>query len=332
LPAFPLWALPLLAAGLVWGGTQRWPLLAWALLGLAPLALPGTVAEANRAVVAWPALCLLSGLGLAALARPLPRRAALALACAWLALGATSEARAYAGMQDRCDPLARSYWRRLEMAANVLRQRATSRPLRLLSDLDWRPAPELVLRAGLASGDGHAETWALLPREYAPRPLDPAWGLWIPLRDPQSPGAVLYLLRLAPAQAERFAARDRWLANFRAQAGPAANALAVLQAVQSALKDPALKDPWLRRTLLDLDVHTVMEAQQDPGQCLPLLLAEPRLSPWQAAIAAQALAARDPRRALALAEQSVREDPERAAAVALRDRLRQALARPASAR
>jgi|GEM_PF-3835834 len=332
LPAFPAWAFPFLAAGLYFAGPRRWALSAWALLGLGFLALPGPVAEANRAIVAWPALCLLSGLGLAGLLRAWPRRRALLLGCAWLCAGAALEGGAYATMQDRCDPLSRSYWRRLELAADVLRRRAAGRPLRVLSDLDWRPAPELGLRDGLPEGPAGAETWALLPREYVPRPLDPAWGLWVPLPDPEAPGAVSYLVRLAPAQAARFAARDRWLADFRRRCGPNANALAVMQAAQDALADPALADPWLRRSLLDLYVHRVMEAQQDPAQCLPLLLAQPSLSAWEAAIAAQALAPKDPRRALALAEQSVREDPDRAAAVLLRDRLRQALALPPAKR
>jgi hypothetical protein len=328
LPAFPLWALPFLAAGLLFSRGRRWPLAAWALLGLAPLALPGNVAEANRAIVAWPALCLLSGLGLAALLRPWPRRTALLFGCAWICVGGAAEARAYTDMQSRCDPLSRSYWRRLEAAAQVLRQRGRSRPLRLLSDLDWRPAAELSLRAGLADRGPGSETWALLPREYVPWPLDPAWGLWVPLSDPELPGAVTYLCRLAPAQAPRFIARDQWLADFRRRCGPNANALAVMKAAQDALGDPGLSDPWLRRSLLDLYVHRVMEAQQDPALCLPVLLAEPRLSPWEAAIAAQALAPTDPRRALALAEQSVHGDPDRAPAVLLRDRLRQALAQP----
>ena len=332
LPAFPLWALPALLAGLAAGGKPRWALALWALLGLAPLALAGPVAEANRAVVAWPALCLLSGLGLEALLRPWPRRAALLAGCAWIAVGAVAEGRAYAAMQDRGDALSRSYWRRLDAAADALRQRGRSRPLRVLCDLDWRPAPELALRDGLAPGPADAETWALLPREYAPRPLDPAWGLWLAFRDPELPGAVTYLLRLSPAQAPRFAARDRWMAEFRRRCGPNANALAVVAAAQAALDGPGLADPWLRRSLLDLYVHRVMEAQQDPAQCLPRLLAERSLSPWEAAIAAQALAPRDPRRALALAERSVRADPDRAAAVALRDRLRQALALPPAKR
>ena len=332
LPAFPLWALPLLLAGALAGGPRRWALLGWVLVGLAPLALAGTVAEANRAIVAWPALCLCSGMGLAALARPLPRRWALPLLCAGLAAGAAAEGGAYMSMQDRGDALSRSYWRRLDAAAGVLRQRGQGRPLRILSGLDWRAAPELGLRAGLPEGGPDAETWALLPREYVPRDPDPSWGLWIPERDPELPGAELWLLRLAPAQAKQFAARDQWLADFRRRTGPSANALMVLRASSAALDDPGQRDPWLRRSLLDLNVHTVMQSQQDPALCLPLLLAQPRLSAWEAAIAAQALAPTDPRRALALAEQSVREDPDRAAAVLLRDRLRQALALPPAKR
>jgi hypothetical protein len=332
LPAFPYWALPLLLAGALAGGPRRWALAGWILLGLAPLGLAGTVAEANRAVVAWPALCLCSGLGLAALARRAPRRWALLLCCAGIAVGAAAEGGAYAAMQDRADALSRSYWRRLDAAAGVLRQRGQGRPLRILSGLDWRAAPELGLRAGLPEGGQDAETWALLPREYVPRHPDPSWGLWIPERDPELPGAELWLLRLAPAQAQVFAARNQWLEGFRRRSGPAANALSVLAAASSALRDPGLRDPWLRRALIDLYLHTVMQSQQDPAQCLPLLLAQPSLSSWQAAIAAQALAPTDPRRALALAEQSLRDDPDRVAAVALRDHLRQALALPPATR
>jgi hypothetical protein len=79
-PAFAPWAWGLLAQGAVeaWKRRLRW-LLGWVLIGFIPLLSQNSFAEPQRMIVAWLALCLLTGLGAASLFQLRPILLKLAL-------------------------------------------------------------------------------------------------------------------------------------------------------------------------------------------------------------------------------------------------------------
>jgi hypothetical protein len=317
LPALPLWSLPLLLLGLVLAWRRQRVLLGWLALGLAPLVLQADVAEAQRTVAAWPAFCLLAGLGFSAAWGHLGAlRPLLILA---LSAGIVGDARAYAAMQDRVEPLARGHWRLMESAASALRPHAAAGPIQILCGLNWRSQSEL--RALVPSTPGATETWAVLSADYAgPRPA--AWGQWQLLEDPLLERR-LWLLQVAPAQRAVFEARNAALERFRATAAPTFDNPGLMAATRAALDGPLGQDPWERQALVDLYLYTAIDSGQGPSAWLPLLLAQPHLSVSQAAMAAQALSSQDPRLALALAESAMAQDPWRPGLQALRDRLRQ---------
>jgi len=320
LPAVAIFSLPLLGLGLLAAWREQRRLLLWLALGLAPLAAASDVAEAQRAVVAWPALCLLGGLGLAWLHRLYPsRRETLGLA-AMLAVGIATEAGAYWMMQDRVETLARSYWRRSSLGAEVLQQRAAQGPIQVLDGLNWRGMPEW--RALAPSAPGASEVWAVIPPDYAPPVLPKAWGQWTELQDPQSNGRLL-LLRLDPEQVKLFAWRSQSLNAFRRSA-PRFDGPGLMAAAQEALNGPLGRDPWTRRALVDARLHVALEAHSPPSVFLPALLTEKQLSVSQACIAAVALQDSDPARALQLAKQALALDPSRESTRALLTRLQAA--------
>jgi hypothetical protein len=321
--ALPWFSLPLLALGALQAWREQRLLLAWLALGMLPMAALSAVAEANRAIVAWPALCLLGGLGLAwAWQRVRERAHAGAALGALILVGGAVEAQAYLRMQDRVEPLARSYWRRVELAAQVLRERAQQAPIQVLDGLNWRAMPEW--RALIPSAAGAEEVWAVVPPDYAPFPLEPRWGRWHELKDPVS-GSPFYLLQLAPEAVKLFAQRSEALNAFRATAAARFDGPGLMAAVRQALDGPLGADPWTRRALLDMHLNTALEARSGPEHWLPLLLAEEQLSVVQACIAAVALEPSDPQRALALVEGALAQDPRRESVHQLRKRLRAAV-------
>lgn len=323
LPALPPFSLPLLALGLWAAWRSQRALLGWLLLGLAPLAAAAQVAEAHRAIVAWPALALIAGLGLAWLWTELSAsRAAIATLLLALAVGGAWEARAYLRMQDRITPQARSHWRLMELAAQTLRQRQARQPIQVLDGLNWRGLSEL--RSLVHSDATATEAWAVLSPDYA-LPLDARLGAWQLLQDPLSPGR-LYLLQVAPAQVARFERRDHALKNFRATAAPRFDGPGLMRASVAALDGPLGKDPWLRQALLDSYLYTALETGLGPATWGPLLLAQPRLSISQGSLLAQALSDADPHRALTLAESALKADPQRQSTRDLVQRLRSRLA------
>lgn len=319
LPALARYSLPLVLVGAVAAWHRHRRLLLWAALGLAPLGAMSHVAEAHRAIVAWPALCLLGGLGLAWLGARWRWPGALALLALWVGLGAALEARAYLAMQDRVDPLARGYWRRAALGAEFLAERAKQAPIRVLDGLNWRAMPEWRLLA--PSTPGADEVWAVIPPDYAPLPLPSDWGQWAELRDPKGSGRLL-LLRLAPEKVMLFTQRSQGLDRFRREAAPRFDGPGLMAEALKALDGPLGKDPWTRRALVDIHLHLALEAHSPPGVFLPPLLRERSLSVPQACIAAAAVEERDPALALRLAEQAFEQDPSRDSTRALLEGLR----------
>src|SRR6185369_10453591 len=93
-PAFPIWAWFVLLPGIFSLARERRWVLGWAALGLLALLSKNSSMEPQRAIAAWPALCLLAGAGAQSILRGrlwlLPVLALLA------SLGAVHETRAYA--------------------------------------------------------------------------------------------------------------------------------------------------------------------------------------------------------------------------------------------
>lgn len=98
-PVFPLWAWPGLILGIIALPRGRRWILVWAAIGLLPLALQAPGLEPNRVILAWPALCLVSGfgfsLGLGWLQKRWRSLGAWAAATFLLCSGLALEARAY---------------------------------------------------------------------------------------------------------------------------------------------------------------------------------------------------------------------------------------------
>lgn len=174
--AFPIWAWLLLLTGifsLVRG--RRW-LLLWVVLGLLPLLSKNSGMEPQRAILAWPVLCLLAGVGaerlLAARRWILP--ALILLACS----GAVYEARAYA------KSMAANYLPVYGPAASVL-EIYSKRPTQILTEFDneasaaWRFM--LPFSRTLKSGE-EGRRLALLPRAYCLE-KNQLKGIWLQLPD-----------------------------------------------------------------------------------------------------------------------------------------------------
>jgi hypothetical protein len=134
-PQFPLWALPALAVGIFTAAQRHRDLLLWAAVGFLPLAASMAALEANRAILAWPALCLLGGLGLARIAAAAGNKkaAAFVLACWVVAGGAWEYGRYFKLMQQNYHPLWTAPETILRAASQAQREGNT-----VLLDLDSR--------------------------------------------------------------------------------------------------------------------------------------------------------------------------------------------------
>jgi len=220
--ALPLLAWPGLVAGL-WRA-PKW-LAAWALIGLAGLAAGGPFLEPNRAIMAWPALLLISGIGTAWLLEAWPASLKGLVLCLALCLAPVA---GYVQFDRAIAPWDREIHgpsRAVFEAARFLRERERSRPVVLGAALESVEQP--LLARMLASGGpplggsawrggasgaaiSAAETWYLIPRGLAD-PADPRWGRWISFTpDPDS--RPLWLLQPGPRAADLLAAAGASLA------------------------------------------------------------------------------------------------------------------------
>jgi hypothetical protein len=157
-PAFPIWAWPALLAGILGlASGQRW-LLLWIALGFLPLLSKNSSVEPQRAILAWPALCLLAGAGVDRLQAS--RRWAMPAIVLLAAAGAAYEARAY------ISAMAAAYGPVYGASDSVLKI-STGRSAQILTEFDnessaaWRFLLPVTPKAGLAG-----ERLALLPRPY----------------------------------------------------------------------------------------------------------------------------------------------------------------------
>ena len=175
-PAFPAWALPLLLLGLGFAW-KRWRAgLAWIALGFLPFLLArDSAAEPQRAMLAWPALCLFAGAGADQLRAWRPRLASLFLAALCLA-GAGVEGRSY--LESIHAHYALTYGDSANLLAMARELKATEHgPRRFITELNHKSgAPIRFLFSSLKQSPQSSEVVAVLPWEYRALAVKPDWG------------------------------------------------------------------------------------------------------------------------------------------------------------
>jgi hypothetical protein len=302
-PAFALWALPLLMLGAwqAWlGGRRTW--LFWAAL----VVLVGQFdrgqfgVPAHRLAGAWPALCLLAGLGGAWLQGRMSPGRARGLLLALLALGAAAEADAY--FRHMAAYGSREWGRSRNMAAAA--QILAAAPAGVAVDCALLEAryPDLAFHVQPRRGDGH-ESWVLLPPEY--RLLAPGMGEALAVRTGANDEPVL-LLKARGAAAARF---DRVEADLRPlfplspEAGPAL-------VKERAWLARGGHDDWARWLLLSQDLrHSAdLGVALDP-QAWDSLRLHPPLTPAPWVELGRVLLPLDPGRGLRAFDKALEIDP-----------------------
>lgn len=239
IPVFPAWALPALIPGL-WLGWKRcrW-LLPWALLAFFPLAFRSPGLEPQRALLAWPALCILSGAGLARLSALAGRGSWALLALPLLGFG--FELRAHARSMDGA-------WADLygpSSAQMLAMEPLKKNPGPLLLSLDFHSSGPL--RYFLASSkENQGPPVALIPM-YAAAALKREQGRIEKIVDPRS-GRDLLLFYPEGPSVERMRRRNSMLDGLWATLSTRDRFLRARQ-LRQKLDDPLWSDPWLRSVL-----------------------------------------------------------------------------------
>jgi hypothetical protein len=297
---YPLWALPALALGLISAWTrQRW-WLAWMLLGLLPMAVIGTAADPNRLMVAWPVLCLLSGLGLARLPEKF-----WPLAAAALLLGAGLEARAYAWSMQAQYP--KYYSETVELMRLAWQsKRDFPKGLRLISELDYESsAPARFLWNAYGppkKNEDQEQVLALVPWEYAV-----ALG---PVKVEQGPRQSYFLFKPNLAEAQRLEGVEAELLPLH-QRLPYFDLRAKRQDLMDYLSLHPKLDPWLRSAVVESALGQSFMIGEVPPALLQIMLKEKLASASAYEWLAFKASAADPRFTRYLCERALHQDPRR---------------------
>jgi hypothetical protein len=241
LGAFPAWAWAGLIPGLAVAWSKaRW-VLAWLALGLLPLAAPSPGLEPQRALMAWPALCAVAGLGFAWLSgalKPPGKTAAWAVLLLLPLAGYAWELRAHARSMGAA-------WNELYGPSQALSQAVTK-----MRALDAKPllnfdfqstSPARLLSRGKTAPSGPAV--ALIPWYDLPQ-LSREGGRLEIVRDAASgkeailffpEGASLPRMREVNLRLgllwDHLTGRDR---------------VVRARVLEGLLEDPAWRNPWLR--------------------------------------------------------------------------------------
>jgi hypothetical protein len=312
-PSFPLAALPLVLLGLKPGSRRVW-LWLLALCGLLPLAASGNgIMEARRAIVAWPALCLLAGLGAASWTwRPAGfKTAAMALA-AVLALAELSAL--HRGLDAR-DQATYALSRRAEAAAQAL-ERADPGPKALWLDLS---GTDHAWERWWLRSQPSSDLWALVPGAYALPSLLSRGGRWIRVAVPGA--APVFWLRPPDALKPELEAVEGAALDLQAlrTGNDSADGPKLLQRSMERL--PRETDPWIRTLLLETALESSMRMGGPAEDLLRKIEAGPLSSSNAPLSAAAWLAPKDPGRALKLMRRVTDMDPRRGRAWRLRSGL-----------
>lgn len=152
-PAFPVACTAAAALGALLSSRRRW-ILFWLLLGLLPLATVNGAAEPQRAILAWPALCMLAASGLARFAPRFPK-AAMVPGLLLLATFVLDLRQLHASLSS-ANHSTYAYSARLRNFAASLAEKS---PSRVITELDSESAAALRFfldEAGVKMGSGPA--------------------------------------------------------------------------------------------------------------------------------------------------------------------------------
>jgi hypothetical protein len=245
--------------------------------------------EPNRAIVAWPALLLISGFGTQALLQRLGAVRAKGLLVAALLLAPAFGYLAFDQAIRPWDAAIHGQSRRLFKVAAFLDKRAQEKPVAFLG-LDPNASQALLRFAGprrWQASQGE-ELWVLVPASFAD-PQDPRWGRWVPF-DSAGGRQTTWLLQASPAAAawlKEAAAQTEGL--WETESLPLA---AQLQALRRT--DAKGQNAWAWTVRAELRLRQALKAGQlEPGDVLPLLKG-PCLSSRPLEQAGLALAASQP--------------------------------------
>lgn len=261
-PVFAIWAIPLLAIGVIAsGGNFAW-LAVGGVLGLLPLGLRSAALEPNRTAAAWPLFCLLAGCGGAAVWRKLAERRngkalAVGVLSALVLVGGALEFRAFRASQAAADPVYYAKGRRVMALGRSLRGSGIRH---VAVELGGRPQGWLRLAMGLEGQPGRfVPEAAVVPWQYAGIALDAKAGRLeaLPTADGQPPVFVLWP---STAQAARLQGVESGLWR---QWSRGRNLLRrdevrwILDAARRADIDKA--DPWVRTALWERAIDTALD-------------------------------------------------------------------------
>jgi hypothetical protein len=300
-PSMAAWSLPLLALGarFAWRQGQR-ALLFWALgavlvtqAATAPWGLPS-----QRLAAAWPALCLLAGLGGVELRRLCPRVPAAAW-LALLALGWAAEANAFYRHMAYHGRQVYGRAELLDAAARDARAAAARGDAVCTALLETRSGDLrfLVDPSAPAAGSGGQEAWVFLPPEF--RAAAGSAGEPLVYRRSFNDVPVL-VLRARGAQALRFEAVERDLRPLLDADSPAAE--------RAWLERPA-GDGWAFAAVLDRYLRRLWQGLPLDRGMLRLLAARPAVSPGPLSLMGRYFVGRSPGLALPLLDAALRIDP-----------------------
>lgn len=239
-PSLAPWAMPFIALGAALAWKRKKILLLWCGCGLILLIPPSAgLNESHRAIVAWPALAILAGLGLEWAWQGGRLRALLAL---WILGGAFFEGRAFLRSQESNSSKYYGNSRARFAAAAWLKENGGGK---LLGNLGDKPAGDFAwMDSGRKiSGDGVVAIlrWEQLPIfGTAPKGLHA-------FRDPKGVEEV-YLFMPPPALAAKLENVDKNLGAFW-RSLPLYDHLAIVSATASELANPRTIDRWQRTSL-----------------------------------------------------------------------------------
>lgn len=304
-PSLAPWAWPILALGIVGAWHRSRAVLAWLAAGLILLIPPSAgFNEFQRSIAAWPAFCLLAGLGYIELQRRGMEKFRFFpfVLLAWLVPGVCWECQAF--LQSQAHYSASYYGRsraELEAAAWLKAQG----PVHLLSSLGFERASEFEWMCPEPSPP-QGKPVALIFWEALP-PLGNQGPLLHRFRDPDG-GQEVYLLQLEAPWDQRLLSADSYLSAFW-NAQPHYDRLLILKRIAAALHDPNLKHPWIRTELWERRMTEASQMGLVDAAMIQELRAEPLLHAGPLYFPAQYLSRFDLNLAAELHAQALMLDP-----------------------